>query len=140
VEFIDASVMAQLGIPDMKLPILYSLSYPQRFPLENCRLELTRLKNLEFYPVDRDKFTSLAMAERVLLEGKNAGAVLNAANEVAVEYFLKEKITFNDIFSVVETIFYHENFVRVTTVQEVQETIEQTKQKTREYLKKISKP
>jgi 1-deoxy-D-xylulose-5-phosphate reductoisomerase len=138
VEFIDSSVIAQLSVPDMKLPILYSLSYPQRINLPGQALDFPSLKMLEFFEVDRERFPSIPMAYHALEQGKNAGAVLNAANEVAVDYFLQEKITFNDIFTVVEEIFYHETFYPLHSVDDVNESIEQTKQKTHDYVKKIS--
>jgi 1-deoxy-D-xylulose-5-phosphate reductoisomerase len=130
VEFIDASVIAQLSVPDMKLPILYSLSYPDRVSFQNDRLDLAALQTLEFFPVDSDKFSSIKMAYRVLEEGKNAGAVLNAANEVAVDYFLREKISFSDIFSVVEDIFYNETFYPIDSLEDINQTVESTKNKT----------
>lgn len=136
VEYVDASIIAQLSVPDMKLPILYSLSYPERVPFEQSRMDFSVMQKLEFYPVDTETFTSIKMAYRALEQGKNAGAVLNAANEVAVEYFLKETISFSDIFSVVEHIFYNENFYPLHSVGDVNETTHETKQKTREYINK----
>ena len=135
VEFIDSSIIAQLSVPDMRLPILYSLTYPQRMPFPDQSLDFSDIKKLEFFEVDRDKFSSIQMAYHALEQGKNAGAVLNAANEVAVEYFLQEKISFKDIFSVVEHIFYNETFYPLYSIEDVKETIEQTKQKTYNYVK-----
>jgi 1-deoxy-D-xylulose-5-phosphate reductoisomerase len=135
VEFIDSSIMAQLSVPDMRIPILYSLSYPRRMPFPNHSLNFSQVKKLEFFEVDRDKFSSVQMAYQALEQGKNAGAVLNAANEVAVEYFLQEKISFQDIFSVVEHIFYHETFYPLHSLEDVKETIALTKQKTYNYVK-----
>lgn len=135
VEFIDSSIIAQLSVPDMRLPILYSLTYPRRIPFPNQGLEFPHIKKLEFFEVDRDKFSPIQMAYHALEQGKNAGAVLNAANEVAVEYFLQEKISFKDIFSVVEHIFYNETFYSLHSLEDVKETIAQTKQKTYNYVK-----
>jgi 1-deoxy-D-xylulose-5-phosphate reductoisomerase len=135
VEFIDSSIIAQLSVPDMRLPILYSLTYPQRTSFSHQSLNFSQLKKLEFFEVDRDKFSSIQMAYHVLEQGKNSGAVLNAANEVAAAYFLQEKISFNDIFSVVEHIFYNEAFYPLHSIEDVNETIEQTKQKTYNYVK-----
>jgi 1-deoxy-D-xylulose-5-phosphate reductoisomerase len=136
VEFIDSSIMAQLSVPDMRTPILYSLSYPWRIPFPNQSLNFSQVKKLEFFEVDRDKFSPIQMAYQALEQGKNAGAVLNAANEVAVEYFLQEKISFQDIFSVVEHIFYQETFYPLHSLEDVRETIALTKQKTYNYVKK----
>ena len=110
VEFIDSSLIAQLSWPDMRIPILYSLSYPQRHHYHRENLNLEKLKKLEFHPVDREKFSSIEMAYQVLENGKNAGAVFNTANEVATDFFLNEKISFNDIFDVVGDILAGETF------------------------------
>ncbi len=134
VEFSDSSILAQLSVPDMKLPILYSLSYPSRIPFKNNRLNFSQFLNLEFYPVDREKFTSINMAFYVLEQGKNAGVVLNAANEVAVEYYLQERISFDTIFSVVAHILYNESLYLVHTVEDIVQSIEITKRKTEEYI------
>lgn len=136
VEFIDSSIIAQLSLPDMRLPILYSLSFPERLPFNSNGkpLNFAQLQKLEFFAVDTGIFTPIRMAYDVLKEGKNAGAVLNAANEVAVEYFLKEKISFKDIFKVVEDIFYREHFYPLNSLEDIEETIENTKNKTIAYL------
>jgi 1-deoxy-D-xylulose-5-phosphate reductoisomerase len=136
VELVDSSVMAQLSVPDMKLPILYSLSYPRRIPFPGSRLDFTVMQKLEFYPLDRRMFRSIPLAFEVLESGKNAGAVLNAANEVAVDCFLREEIAFNDIFSVVEHILYNENFYAVHSVEDVIQSIETTKRNTEQYIKR----
>lgn len=135
VEFVDSSIIAQLSMPDMRLPILYSLSFPDRVPFNGKPFNFAELQKLEFFAVDSQIFTSIRMAYDALKEGKNAGAVLNAANEVAVEYFLNEKISFKDIFKVVEHIFYHEHFYPVNSLADIDETIESTKNKTIAYLK-----
>jgi len=137
VEFIDSSVIAQLGVPDMKLPIQYSLSYPLRILAQDSRLDFTQLQKLEFFPVDVKKFPSITMAYHVLEQEKNSGAVLNAANEVAVEYFLKEQISFVDIFSIVEQVFYDEIFYPIRTIEDVNETIHKIKHKTEHVIKRI---
>jgi 1-deoxy-D-xylulose-5-phosphate reductoisomerase len=134
VEYVDSSIIAQLSVPDMRIPILYSLSYPRRIQFDNNPLNFATMGNLEFYPVDIEKFRSIKMAYHVLQEGKNAGAVLNAANEVAVDYFLKEKISFSDIYSVVEQIFYNENFYPMHSLEDINETIETTKRKTQAHI------
>jgi 1-deoxy-D-xylulose-5-phosphate reductoisomerase len=102
VEFIDSSIMAQLSVPDMRIPILYSLSYPERIESRIKCLSFSDIKRLEFFEKDIEKFSSIEMAYYALEKGKNAGAVLNAANEVAVESFLNGEIRFDEIFKVVE--------------------------------------
>lgn len=101
VEFIDGSVVAQLGIPDMRIPIAYALSYPERLGLGLSRLSLSQCGNLSFEKPDYDRFPALQMAFDVLEYGGLKPAVLNAANEVAVEAFLDNKITFLDIARIV---------------------------------------
>ncbi len=130
VEFVDSSLIAQLSIPDMKIPILYSLTFPERGHFESRKFSLAELQELNFYAVDRKRFKSIEMAYYVLEKGKNSGAVLNAANEVAAGYFLKEMIKFADIFNVVEKILYQEKFYPVRTLSDLMESIEQTKNKT----------
>lgn len=137
VEFIDSSIIAQLSPPDMRIPILYSLSYPERIEFADNKLDFSRLKKLEFFDVDMDKFTSLKLAYYVLEKGGNAGAVLNAANEVAVSYFLQGKISFEQIFSIVEEIVYNETFYPANSPAAVEETIKKTKNKTETYIKGI---
>jgi 1-deoxy-D-xylulose-5-phosphate reductoisomerase len=101
VEYIDGSVVAQLGIPDMQIPISYALSYPQRLPLNLSRLSLSACGHLSFEKPDYDRFPALGLAFRVMKEGGVKPAVLNAANEVAVAAFLEEKISFPDITATV---------------------------------------
>lgn len=97
VEFIDGSVKAQMGVPDMKIPIQYALTYPDRSPSSFSRIDFTELKEMTFGKPDLDKFECLTIAYEALRRGGTATAVLNAANEVAVEQFLARKITFSDI-------------------------------------------
>ncbi len=101
VEYQDGSVLAQLGIPDMRIPIAYALSYPERLPLALNRLSLAQCANLEFREPDYHKFPALGLAFAALKEGGVQPAVLNAANEVAVDAFLHERIAFAFIAEVV---------------------------------------
>ncbi|WP_339137299.1 MAG: 1-deoxy-D-xylulose-5-phosphate reductoisomerase [Candidatus Electrothrix sp. GW3-4] len=101
VEYIDGSVVAQLGIPDMRIPIAYALSYPERIPLNLSRLSLSDCGRLSFEKPDYDRFPALELAFRVMEEGGVKPAVLNAANEVAVAAFLAEQIGFTDITALV---------------------------------------
>ncbi len=101
VEYIDGSVVAQLGIPDMRIPIAYALSYPERLGLGLSRLSLSQCGNLSFEKPDYDRFPALQLAFDVLEQGGVKPAVLNAANEVAVEQFLAGRIEFLNIAEVV---------------------------------------
>jgi 1-deoxy-D-xylulose-5-phosphate reductoisomerase len=97
VELVDGSIIAQLGVTDMRHAIQYALTYPERLPAELPPLDLTLLGKLEFFAPDTEKFPCLALAYDALRRGGTAPAVLNAANEVAVAAFLDEKIKFGDI-------------------------------------------
>jgi 1-deoxy-D-xylulose-5-phosphate reductoisomerase len=134
VEFVDSAVLAQLGIPNMKLPILYSLSYPERISSQWPNLDLAQQQSLQFFNVDKLRFPSIPMAYEVLKQGQNAGAVFNMANETAVEYFLANKITFKDIFAIVSHMLAGWDFRPLQTLADVQETISLTRIKTVEHI------
>jgi 1-deoxy-D-xylulose-5-phosphate reductoisomerase len=102
VEFLDGSILAQLGVTDMRLPIQYALTYPERLSTGLVRLDFTKLGQLTFLKPDTHKFPSLQLAYDVLRRGGLAPAVLNAADEVAVDAFLQGKIRFTAIYEVVE--------------------------------------
>lgn len=109
VEMIDGSIIAQLGETDMRNPIRYALTYPRRREASNSRLNLTQLGKLEFFEPDKSRFPCMELAYDALREGGSSPAVLNAANEVAVEAFLSERLSFNDIPKVIaETLSKHE--------------------------------
>lgn len=102
VEFCDGSVIAQLSDPDMRLPIQYALTYPDRLPCPSRRLDLASLGRLTFEHPDPQRFPALRLGFEVAARGGTAGAVLNAANEAAVEAFRAERIAFNQISELVE--------------------------------------
>jgi 1-deoxy-D-xylulose-5-phosphate reductoisomerase len=97
VQFVDGSIKAQMGLPDMKLPIQYALTYPERLQSNFTRINLTEIGQLNFYKPDLDKFECLGLAYSALEAGGNAPCILNAANEVAVEKFLNGLIGFSRI-------------------------------------------
>ena len=103
VEYRDGAVVAQLGMPDMKGPIAYALSYPERLEGVSPSLDLARIGTLTFEEPDLDKFPCLAYAYDALRAGGSMPAVLSAANEIAVKYFLEEKIGYRDIAGVIRT-------------------------------------
>ncbi len=108
VEFVDGSVIAQLSPPDMKTPIQYALTYPERWDGCSRRMDWTQAHALHFEPPDFERFPALKLAYEVARAGGTAGAVLNAANEVAVAAFMDGKIPFGDICGTVEhTISAH---------------------------------
>ncbi len=119
VEYIDGSVMAQLGIPDMRIPIVYALSYPERLPLGLPRLNLMKTGDFNFSLPDFTRFPALTLAYKAGKRGGTMPAVLNAANEVAVEAFLARKIRFPEISLVVaETVnrVEHQPADKITTI------------------------
>ena len=97
VEFVDGAVIAQLGCPDMRLPIALAMAYPERLPLDGKRLSFSELKDLTFFEPDKEKFPCLQLAFDAIGQGGNIPCAMNAANEVAVAAFLAGSIGFYDI-------------------------------------------
>ncbi len=102
VEFVDGSIKAQLGIPDMKLPIQYALSYPERFSVSYSTMDFIKYSQLTFLEPDYKKFKCLALAYKSLELGGNYSVILNAANEIAVQKFLNNEIKFTQIPEIIE--------------------------------------
>jgi 1-deoxy-D-xylulose-5-phosphate reductoisomerase len=122
VQFTDGAVKAQLGIPDMKLPIQYALSFPQRLPLAAPRVDFSTVGALTFFPPDEKKFPCLALACEALKRGGNIPCALSAANEAAVAAFLQERITFLQIAEVVEKAMQQVPFIAAPTLDDLQQT------------------
>ncbi len=104
VEYRDGSVLAQLGLPDMRLPIAYALSYPERLRLELPKLNLAEAGRLDFFAADEERFPALALVRRALAAGDSGAIALNAANEIAVDYFRAGKIGFLEIAAMVAEV------------------------------------
>jgi 1-deoxy-D-xylulose-5-phosphate reductoisomerase len=102
VEFVDGSIKAQLGVPDMKLPIQYALTYPERCPMNGSRVDFPKLQSMTFFAPDCKKFRCLQLAYDAMALGGTAPAIMNAANEVAVQAFLERKIPFQRIPELIE--------------------------------------
>src|SRR3546814_3940215 len=102
VAYVDGSVLAQLGSPDMRTPIAYALAWPRRMAAPSPRLDLAKIANLTFEAPDLQRFPALALARHALKSGGAAPTILNAANEVAVGSFLAGRIGFLDIVRVVD--------------------------------------
>lgn len=130
VEFNDGSIKAQLSSPDMKLPILYALTYPKRYNYSGVPTNFKKISQLTFFEPDFDKFTCLKIAYDVIEEGGTAPCVLNAANEIAVEKFLSGTIKFTQI---PELIYDALNFIERKSDGSL-ETIFECDSKTRQYL------
>ena len=122
VEFKDLSVLAQMGLPDMKLPIHYALCYPDRVPSDIKSLNLWELGKLTFAKPDMETFRCLPLAIKAGKDGGTMPTVLNGANEVAVELFLKGKIKFNDIFKIVENALSNHKNVLNPTLDDIIDT------------------
>jgi len=127
VEYRDGAVMAQLGVPDMKLPIQYALFYPKRMPLEDNRLDFYKLSRINFEEPDRELFKGLDFAYNAIERGGNIPTVFNAANEVAVERFLKGEIGFLDIYDYIERAMDSIGFIEDPTLEEILDTEAETR-------------
>ncbi|HEY2147608.1 MAG TPA: 1-deoxy-D-xylulose-5-phosphate reductoisomerase, partial [Pirellulales bacterium] len=110
VEFVDGSVIAQRSPPDMRLPIQYALTYPRRRPSPAARLDLARVLELTFEPADPERFPALGLGLEAARAGGTTGAVLNAANEAAVERFLAGRLPFVEIVPLCRTIMTHHEY------------------------------
>ena len=120
VEFSDNAVIAQLGVPDMKLPIQYALTYPKRLSMSDNQLDLTK-HTLTFDEPDKDTFKCLSLAYRAGEIGGTMTTVLNGANEAAVGLFLEDKIKFLDIANIVEMAMAEHKTIKTPTVCDILE-------------------
>ena len=118
VQFADGAVKAQLGLPDMRVPIQYAFSFPQRLPLASDRLDLFALGRLTFEPADTEKFRCLALAYEAIGRGGNAPCILNAANEIANKAFRDGRIRFTHIADVVAQTLARASFVATPTLDD----------------------
>ncbi len=128
VQFHDGSIKAQMGLPDMKLPIQYALAFPERLRSDFKRFDLANAPDLTFYPPDIKIFRNLALAFEALEKGGNASCVLNAANEVAVDAFLKDRIGFLEISGVVEHCLTHVSYFEEPEYDDYVATDNETRQ------------
>src|SRR3990167_927003 len=134
VEFCDGSVIAQMGLPDMKVPIQFALTYPYRENGNVESLDLAKLGSLNFQKPDMDKFPALRLGYEVVEKGGTMGATLNAANEVAVQAFLDRKIKFTDITKTVEYVMKKHNFIEDPTLQDIMDADEYARKETKKCL------
>lgn len=136
VEMRDGSVLAQLSPTDMKVPIQYALTYPEREEAPVSSLDLSRVKTLEFFELDKAKFPLVAVARRALEEGGSLPVVLNAANEVCVTAFLQEKIAFFDIADTVAAVANSHERQELGSLEDILDLDCETRKITQDYLKK----
>lgn len=118
VEYRDGAVIAQLGIPDMKTPIAYALAWPERLPLSQQHLDLCETGQLSFFEPNKELFPCLQLAYDALASGGTVPAVMNAANEVAVEAFLTNRLSFLKISQVIEKVMCQHRSENLTTVEQ----------------------
>ncbi|MCK5572266.1 MAG: 1-deoxy-D-xylulose-5-phosphate reductoisomerase, partial [Bacteroidetes bacterium] len=119
VEFVDGSMKAQMGIPDMKIPIQYALMYPERVRALHPRVDFSTLPEMTFFQPDTQRFRCLPLAYQALNIGGSAPTVLNAANEVAVSLFLEDKIPFTAIPEVIEESISSHRAVPAPTLEDL---------------------
>ena len=119
VEYMDGSMLAQMGTPDMRTPISFTLAYPERIKTDVQRLNLSEIKKLTFFEPDLNKYPCLQLAYNSLEIGKSAPTILNAANEVAVQRFLEKKIKFLSIASVVEKTLNNSSISSINSIKDV---------------------
>jgi len=127
VQFEDGSIKAQLGLPDMKLPIQYALAYPHRIALETPRFSFTQYPSLTFEEPDPVTFRNLALAYEALKKGGNMACILNAANEVVVEAFLQDRVGFLEMSDLIEKSMQSLPFLAEPTLEDYMETDQETR-------------
>ena len=119
IEFVDTSIIAQLGIPDMRVPIAYALTYPDRFVSELPSLDLASMSDLTFEAPDLERFPCLQLAMDAMKIGETMPAVLNAANEVAVQAFLEEQIPYKEISEIIRMVMHNHRPVPLKEIQSI---------------------
>lgn len=133
VEFVDSSVLAQLGITDMRLPIQYALSYPERHKSRLKQLDLANVHKLTFHKPNMDKFPSLKLAYEAARKGGSATCVLNASNEAAVKAFLGGRIKFTDIPRIIEKLLSQHKRIEFPSLREIEEIERWAKEEVEEF-------
>ena len=127
VQFEDGAVKAQMGVPDMRLPIQYAFSYPRRLPLNGERLDLFKMKDLTFEQPDTERFRCLALAYEALKQGGNMPCIVNAANEIANRAFIEDKIGFERIAEIIEETMTKVGFTIESTLDTYLDTDKQAR-------------
>jgi 1-deoxy-D-xylulose-5-phosphate reductoisomerase len=135
IEYIDGSLIAQLSYPDMKVPIAYALSYPERLPVAASRLNLLEMGKLVLSPPDRKKFPALDLAYQAINEGGGLPVVLNAANEVSVEAFLSRRLRFHQIPETIEQVMNGFAKRRLDTIEGILDVDQWSREKAEEMIR-----
>jgi 1-deoxy-D-xylulose-5-phosphate reductoisomerase len=139
VEYRDGSVIAQMGIPDMRIPIAYALSFPERLPGREAFLDLIRVGPLEFFEPDMERFPCLRLARDAGKAGGTAPAVLNGANEIAVAAFLEERIRFKDLPAVISEVLERHRTVASPGLDEILEADRWARREADYFVERIAK-
>jgi 1-deoxy-D-xylulose-5-phosphate reductoisomerase len=139
VQFEDGSIKAQLGLPDMKLPIHFALGYPNRIKSDFPRFDFRQFASLTFEQADVDTFRNLGFAFKALDQGGNMACILNAANEIAVDAFLKEQIGFLQMSDLLEYCMFHGTFLGQPTLEDYIETNLLTRKMAQNWVEKNNK-
>ena len=134
VEFVDGAVIAQLGTPDMRLPIQLALNGMERLPGPAAPLDWSTARTLELIPPDEERFPAISLGRRVARDGGSAGAVVNAANEVAVAAFLAGKIPFHKITGICQSILDHHQFEQEPSLERLFELDRQARMETQAWI------
>jgi 1-deoxy-D-xylulose-5-phosphate reductoisomerase len=140
IELVDGSVIAQMGITDMRHAIQYALTYPDRHGCELPPLDLTALSALHFEPPDLDRFPCIALAYRALRAGGTVPAAMNAANEEAVQAFIDERICLTDIPLVIEAVMDNHRSKPATELATILEADESARISAAQEIQKLSRP
>ncbi len=136
VEYTDGSIVAQMGITDMRIPISYALSYPERLTLQLPPLDLCEIGELTFFRPDRSRFPALELATHAITIGETMPAVLNAANELAVNAYLRGALKFMEIPRIVEATMDAHKIQSVQTVDDVLKADHWARETAREFLER----
>ena len=135
VEYVDGSIIGQLGLPDMRLPIQYALTYPDRACSSARPLSLTDYENLNFYKPDYQKFKCIDMCRKAISKGGLYPTIVNAANEIAVELFLSGRIGFLDIERCVEAAMRMKNIGDLKSISSILQIDKKTRNFVLDYFK-----
>lgn len=135
VQFADGSVKAQLGVPDMRLPIQYALTYPNRMASDFGRVDFTALGSLTFEKPNRDTFRNLALAYEAMRRGGNMPCILNAANEVAVRAFLDDRLSFTGMSDMIEYAMGKASYVKKPSLDDYAATDGEARRLAEEWLR-----
>lgn len=136
VQFTDGSIKAQLGAPDMRVPIQYALSYPERISLDTERLDFPALSRLSFFAPDPERFPALSLAYAAHKQGGNMACIMNGANEMAVSAFLEDKILFHRIPHIIEKTMEKCSFVVAPSLEDIYRTHAEAKALAAELIRK----